>query len=106
MIANIEEILGVIVQLHKRSNFSRMMKLIHQSDRRHQTPFPLNTLKIFADSTLSAREINNGRLINPFDILLDTHRSFYLASPRNHHVGYGMKMFKEWVIDEMKYNAV
>ena len=59
-----------------------------------------------ADSTLSAREINNGRLIKPFDILLDTHRSFYLASPKNHHVGYGMKMFKEWVIDEMKYNAV
>ena len=59
-----------------------------------------------ADNTLSAREISNGRLIQPFDILFDTHRSFYLAYPKKHHVSYGMKVFKEWVINEMEYNAV
>lgn len=59
-----------------------------------------------ADSTLSAREIANGRLIQPFDILLDTHRSFYLAHQKNQLVSYGMQAFKEWVINEMEYNAV
>lgn len=59
-----------------------------------------------ADSTLSAREIANGKLMMPFDILLDTHRAFYLVYQKNQLLSYGMTVFKEWVMNEMQYNAV
>lgn len=59
-----------------------------------------------ADNTLSAREIANGKLLMPFDILLDSHRAFYLVYEKNHLLSYGMQVFKDWVINEMQYNAV
>lgn len=59
-----------------------------------------------ADSTLSAREIAGGRLVIPFEILLDSHRSFYLVYQKNHLLSYGMRVFKDWVINEMKFNAI
>jgi LysR family glycine cleavage system transcriptional activator len=55
-----------------------------------------------ADSTLSSDEIHQGKLITPFDIQLDTQRSFYLVHQKGRPVTYGMQAFKDWVIDEMK----
>lgn len=54
-----------------------------------------------ADSTLSSREITEGKLIMPFDIMLDTQKSFYLVHQKNRMLTYGMRVFKEWVIEEM-----
>ena len=59
-----------------------------------------------ADSTLTSREIADGKLIMPFDIKLDSHRAFYLVHQKNHLLSYGMTVFKDWVISEMTYNAV
>ena len=55
-----------------------------------------------ADSILSADEIEQGMLHKPFDIQLDTHKSFYLVYQKGRPVTYGMQAFKDWVIDEMK----
>lgn len=55
-----------------------------------------------ADSTLTSREIKEGRLVTPFDITLDTHKSFYLVYQKNRLLTYGMQVFKEWVIKEMQ----
>jgi LysR family transcriptional regulator, glycine cleavage system transcriptional activator len=57
-----------------------------------------------ADSTLSAREIEQGKLIMPFDILLDSHRSFYLVHQKNRPLTYGMRAFKDWLISSMPQN--
>jgi LysR family glycine cleavage system transcriptional activator len=59
-----------------------------------------------ADSTLTSREIANGKLVRPFDMVLDSHRAFYLVHQKNKLLSYGMKAFKEWVMNEMQYNAV
>lgn len=57
-----------------------------------------------ADLTLSTREIEQGKLIMPFDILLDSHRSFYLVHQKNRPLTYGMRAFKEWLISAMPQN--
>ena len=59
-----------------------------------------------ADITLTSREIREGKLIMPFDIMLDTHKSFYLVYQKHRLLSYGMQAFKEWVIEEMKDSAV
>lgn len=55
-----------------------------------------------ADSTLTSREIEQGKLIMPFDIKLDTHKSFYLVYQKQRPLSYGMKVFKDWMISEMQ----
>ena len=55
-----------------------------------------------ADRTMTAREIESGKLIMPFDILLDSQRAFYLVHNKNPMMTYGMRVFKEWVIDEVQ----
>jgi LysR family transcriptional regulator, glycine cleavage system transcriptional activator len=54
-----------------------------------------------ADYTLSRREIEQGKLIQPFDILLDSQRSFYLVHQKNRPLTYGMRAFKDWLISVM-----
>lgn len=54
-----------------------------------------------ADRTMTSREIESGKLIMPFDILLDSQRAFYLVHNKNPMMTYGMRVFKEWVIDEV-----
>lgn len=53
------------------------------------------------DSTLSSREIEEGKLIVPFDILLDTHKSFYLVYQKGRLETAGMRAFRNWVMEEM-----
>ena len=59
-----------------------------------------------ADSTLTSREIKDGKLIMPFDIMLNTHKSFYLVHKKNRSLTYGMRAFKDWVIEEMHKSSV
>ncbi len=54
------------------------------------------------DSTLSSEEIAQGKLIMPFDIQLDTHKSFYLVYQKGKPVSSSMQAFKNWVIEEMQ----
>lgn len=54
-----------------------------------------------AVDTLCSRDIANGTLIKPFNTLLDTGRAYYLVHPKNHMLSYGMKVFKEWLMNEM-----
>ena len=53
------------------------------------------------DLTLSSREIEKGQLVVPFDIALDTHKSFYLVYRKGRPETPAMKAFREWVIEEM-----
>lgn len=55
-----------------------------------------------ADRTLTTAEIESGKLIMPFDILLDSQKAFYLVHNKNSMMTYGMRVFKEWVIDEVQ----
>lgn len=55
-----------------------------------------------ADNTLSSREIAQGELIMPFDIQLDTHKSYYLVYQKGKPVTHGMQVFKDWVDEEMR----
>ncbi|WP_111494076.1 MULTISPECIES: transcriptional regulator GcvA [Marinobacter] len=55
-----------------------------------------------ADSTLTSREIKQGRLVVPFDIKLDTHKAFYLVYRKHRPLTTGMKAFKEWLMNEMQ----
>ncbi len=59
-----------------------------------------------ADSTLSFDEIVQGKLIMPFDILLDTQKSFYLVYQKGRPVTHAMELFKNWVIEEMQNQQV
>jgi len=55
-----------------------------------------------ADSTLSSDEIKQGKLLMPFDIKLDTHKSYFLVHQKDRPLTYGMQAFKNWVIKEMQ----
>lgn len=54
-----------------------------------------------ADSTLSSNELKQGKLVMPFDIHLDTHKSYYLVNQKGKPLTYGMKVFKDWLMEEM-----
>jgi LysR family glycine cleavage system transcriptional activator len=54
-----------------------------------------------ADSTLSRDELKSGQLVQPFDIQLDTHNSYYLVHQKDRPMTYGMQVFKDWVMEEM-----
>ncbi len=54
------------------------------------------------DSTLSSQEIEQGKLVMPFDIQLDTLKSFYLVYKKDRPLSYGMQAFKDWLIEEMQ----
>ncbi len=57
------------------------------------------------DLTLLGPELASGKLIIPFDLPLNIHRSFYLVYQKNRSLSYGMKMFKLWVMQEMTTKA-
>lgn len=54
------------------------------------------------DLTLSSREISKGQLVVPFDIALDTHKSFYLVYRKGRPETRAMRAFREWMIEEMQ----
>ncbi len=54
------------------------------------------------DSTLSSQEIEQGKLVMPFDIQLDTHKSFYLVYKKDRPLTQGMQAFKDWLFEEMQ----
>lgn len=86
----------------ENSGFNRGLQL--SSSQLSTTAARENLGVALADRTLSSREIENGKLIMPFDILLDTQKAFYLVHNKNRMVTYGMRVFKEWVIDEVQNN--
>jgi LysR family glycine cleavage system transcriptional activator len=57
---------------------------------------------VLAVNSLCARDIKNKKLIKPFDILLDTGRAYYLVHQKGQPLSYGMQVFKEWLLKEMK----
>jgi len=54
-----------------------------------------------ANSTLSSNELKQGKLVMPFDIFLNTQKSYYLVSQKGKPLNYGMKVFKDWLMEEM-----
>ena len=54
------------------------------------------------DPALLGPELESGKLIIPFDLPLNIHRSFYLVYQKDRSLSYGMKVFKQWVIKEME----
>lgn len=54
------------------------------------------------DRTTSSREIEQGQLIVPFDIPLDTHKSYYLVYRKGRTKTRAMQVFLEWLMDEMQ----
>ncbi len=54
------------------------------------------------DRTTSLREIEQGQLIVPFDIPLDTHKSYYLVYRKGRTKTLAMQVFLEWLMDEME----
>jgi LysR family glycine cleavage system transcriptional activator len=53
------------------------------------------------DPTLLGPELESGKLIIPFDLPLNIHRSFYLVYQKDRTLSYGMQVFKQWVMSEM-----
>ena len=54
------------------------------------------------DPTLLGPELESGKLIIPFDLPLNIHRSFYLVYQKDRSLSYGMEVFKQWVMKEME----
>ncbi len=53
------------------------------------------------DNDMSAREIEQGKLVRPFDLLLDTHKSLYLVHQKGRLLTYGMRVFRDWLVEQM-----
>ncbi len=51
-----------------------------------------------ADRFLVERELQYGQLVIPFDLVMDTHRAFYLVNPQGRSLTHGMKVFSDWLI--------
>ncbi|MGB1237046.1 MAG: transcriptional regulator GcvA [Pseudomonadales bacterium] len=54
------------------------------------------------DPTLLGPEISAGKLMIPFDLPLHIHRSFYLVYQKGRPLSNGMRIFKDWVMQEME----
>lgn len=54
-----------------------------------------------ADTALLQRETDNGRLVAPIDVSLDSHNAFYLVYKENRSITPAMEVFRSWILDEM-----
>jgi len=54
-----------------------------------------------ADTALLQRETENGRLVAPLDVSLDSHNAFYLVYKENRSITPAMESFREWILEEM-----
>lgn len=54
-----------------------------------------------SDSQLIEREVQYGQLVHPFDMVLETDRSFYLVYSRKRQPTYGMEAFRDWLLAQM-----
>ena len=54
------------------------------------------------DPTLLGPELEAGKLIIPFDLPLNIHRSFYLVYQKERIMSHPMQVFKKWVMSEMQ----
>ena len=48
------------------------------------------------------REIETGKLVAPFDLAFDTQNAFYLVYKQNRALTYGMRAFRDWIMEEMQ----
>tara|TARA_Y100000782_G_scaffold51120_1_gene56847 strand:- start:8825 stop:9757 length:933 start_codon:yes stop_codon:yes gene_type:complete len=55
-----------------------------------------------ADRGLAERELEYGQLVCPFDISLDTHKSFYLVYQQGRPLTQSMQAFRDWILEEMQ----
>jgi LysR family glycine cleavage system transcriptional activator len=55
-----------------------------------------------ADRVLVQREIESGKLVAPFDLAFDTQNAFYLVYKQNRALTYGMRAFRDWIMEEMQ----
>jgi LysR family glycine cleavage system transcriptional activator len=55
-----------------------------------------------SDKALITRELQYGQLVVPVDIELLTGRAFYLVYPKDRQLTYGMRMFREWLLEVME----
>lgn len=57
------------------------------------------------DVSLISEEIQSGELITPLDIPLPKNKSFYLVYAKNRPAGYAMRMFRDWIMEQMSKDA-
>lgn len=58
-----------------------------------------------ADRVLVQREIESGKLVAPLDLAFDTQKGFYLVYKENRALTYGMKAFRDWIMEEMQQDV-
>jgi len=59
-----------------------------------------------ADRVLVQRELETGKLVAPFDLSFDTQKGFYLVYKENRALTYGMKAFRDWIMEEMQQDLI
>lgn len=57
------------------------------------------------DEKLIEREVRYGQLVKLFDMVLDSGNAFYLVYPKGRQLTYGMKAFRDWVLDALQHDA-
>lgn len=58
------------------------------------------------DISLISEEIQSGQLVAPLDIPLELSKSFYLVYRKNRPMSYAMRVFKDWIMEEMAVDAL
>lgn len=56
---------------------------------------------VLSDSQLIEREVQYGQLVQPFDLTLESDRSFYLVYAKKRKLTYGMQSFRDWLMGQM-----
>jgi len=57
------------------------------------------------DEKLVEREVRYGQLVKLFELVLDSGNSFYLVYPKGRQLTYGMKAFRDWVLEALAHDA-
>ncbi|WP_432474847.1 transcriptional regulator GcvA [Amphritea sp. HPY] len=58
-----------------------------------------------SDRELISRELQYGQLVVPVDLELITGKAFYLIYPKGRQLTYGMRVFRDWLLDTMGLNG-
>lgn len=59
-----------------------------------------------SDRELISRELQYGQLVVPLEAELQTGKAFYLIYPKGRQVTYGMRVFRDWLLDVMGLEAI
>lgn len=100
----------------RREDWPRMLRQGGVSMTGHETGLTFSSTQLalgaaleglgiaLSDRALISRELQYGQLVIPFEQELVTGKAFYLVYSKNRQLTYGMRVFRDWLLEMMGFS--